>query len=70
MLYESLNHALLHHVPPDSARILDIGCGTGSLGGFLRSQKECEVVGITFAEDEARLARERLSYVIRLAEDL
>jgi len=64
LLYESLNHALLHHVPTDAARILDLGCGTGSLGGFLREQKEREIVGITFAEDEARIARQRLSHVI------
>jgi len=64
LLYESLNQALLRHVPADAARILDLGCGTGSLGGFLREQKEREIVGITFAEDEAVIARQRLNHVI------
>lgn len=40
------------------SRVLDIGCGSGSLGKYLSSQLACHVDGITYSPDEARLAQE------------
>lgn len=45
------------------SRILDIGCGTGRLGEFLRS-KGNECFGITISDEEAEIAKNRLNRVI------
>ena len=39
------------------ARVLDLGCGPGVLGQYLRQQKDCVVDGVTFSADEAALAK-------------
>ena len=44
-------------------RILDVGCGTGSLAKFL-GQKNNECYGITISKEEARLAKSRMVDVI------
>jgi SAM-dependent methyltransferase len=62
-IYDGVNHTVLSMVPPGSARILDIGCGTGVLGECLRQQKERHVAGITYSHLEAELASPRLSKV-------
>jgi SAM-dependent methyltransferase len=64
MIYESLNQAVLHSIPVKSRRILDVGCGTGSLGSELKSGNEREVIGITFSSAEADLARAQLNQVL------
>ena len=43
-------------------RVLDVGCGTGNLGKFLMGQKN-ECFGITISEQEAELARKKLTGV-------
>lgn len=40
------------------SEVLDIGCGSGSLGNHLAKNLKCRVDGITYSEEEARLARE------------
>lgn len=40
------------------SRVLDIGCGSGSLGQYLCSKLACHVDGITYSAEEARLAQE------------
>jgi len=42
-------------------RVLDVGCGWGSFSIHAASRHEVNVVGITLSEEQARLARERVS---------
>jgi 2-polyprenyl-3-methyl-5-hydroxy-6-metoxy-1,4-benzoquinol methylase len=63
-VYAGLNECVLSLVPSTACRILDVGCGTGVLGGRLRTEGERSVVGITYSQEEATLAAGRLSQVI------
>jgi len=62
--YDAINPAVYSLVPLSVARVLDIGCGSGTLGEKLRLRRECRVVGITYSQREAELASGRLSQVI------
>lgn len=42
---------------PAGSRVLDVGCGSGTLGAYLVSVKQCRVDGITYNPEEAELAR-------------
>lgn len=64
MLYGALNTTVLEKIPKTSRRILDFGCGTGMLGGALKEQMACEIVGVTFSEGEASEAAKRLDRVL------
>lgn len=50
-------------IPPHS-RVLDIGCGAGDLGQYLRTIKHCYVVGLEYSEDSLALAKEKLDKVM------
>jgi len=63
MIYDSLNAAVFARIPARATRILDIGCGAGTLGGALKERHPCEVVGVTYSNDEAESARQRLDRV-------
>jgi 2-polyprenyl-3-methyl-5-hydroxy-6-metoxy-1,4-benzoquinol methylase len=63
-IYEGVNECVFSFVPSSAVRILDIGCGTGAMGERLRLARERFVAGITYSEEEARLAQPRLSRVI------
>lgn len=39
------------------AKVLDLGCGSGGLGRYLRERRECTLDGVTLSPDEAALAR-------------
>ena len=41
------------------ARVLDVGCGWGSLAMFLAENYDVEVTGITLSKEQLRVARER-----------
>jgi len=62
-IYEGVNQAVLSVVPATAFRILDVGCGTGTFGECLREQRERYIVGITYSEQEAKLASVRLNEV-------
>lgn len=62
--YDSLNKFVFARVPRTARRILDLGCGTGTLGRALKQSTEREVVGITHSEDEAASAASHLDRVI------
>jgi SAM-dependent methyltransferase len=63
-IYEGVNECVFSFVPASAVRILDVGCGTGTMGEKLRLVRERFVAGITYSEEEARLAQPRLSRVI------
>lgn len=56
MLYEALNTPILNHLPQKPKRVLDIGCGTGQLASYIRQQYDCQIVGVTYSEEEATKA--------------
>jgi SAM-dependent methyltransferase len=64
IVYNALNKELLEHIPDHLNRVLDVGCGDGSLGVFLKSKLNVEIVGITFSEKEALIARTKINTVI------
>lgn len=56
LVYEAVNRAVFERVPKSAKRILDIGCGDGSLGKALKASRECHVTGVTFSSEEAARA--------------
>lgn len=64
MIYEAENVSLIARVPKTTKRLLDVGCGTGALGQRIKEELNCEVVGITYSEAEAKLARDRVDEVV------
>lgn len=63
--YGSINTAVVARVPRRATRLLDVGCGTGLLGRALKEERaDRAVVGITYSEAEAALARTTLDEVI------
>lgn len=53
MLYGAVNEVVLGFVPGDARTLLDLGCGTGALGGVLKRQQSVRVSGVTFSPAEA-----------------
>jgi 2-polyprenyl-3-methyl-5-hydroxy-6-metoxy-1,4-benzoquinol methylase len=64
MFYEAINQPVLSLVPDTAGRILDLGCGSGALGREIKRERECEVTGVTFSDEEAKSARECLDDVV------
>ena len=64
MLYEALNLPVVMRIPRTTTRLLDIGCGTGSLGRQIKQDIHCEVVGITSSAVEAELAAQNINRVV------
>jgi SAM-dependent methyltransferase len=55
--YRALNTQVFNYIPATSKRVLDIGCGTGSMGKALKqTRSEIKVVGITYSKQEAEEA--------------
>jgi 2-polyprenyl-3-methyl-5-hydroxy-6-metoxy-1,4-benzoquinol methylase len=64
MIYTSINQKVFQQIPHQSKRILDIGCGSGGLGLAIKQNLNCEVIGITYSEDESHVASQYLDTVI------
>lgn len=62
--YSGLNTVVLNSIPPTAKRILDLGCGTGALGKWIKARQACNISGITYSESEAHKAREVLDTVL------
>lgn len=62
--YGALNRPLLAAIATSSRRILDVGCGTGSLGRELKTRQTAEVIGVTYSSREAEMARQHLDRVV------
>jgi 2-polyprenyl-3-methyl-5-hydroxy-6-metoxy-1,4-benzoquinol methylase len=48
---------------PTGARVLDVGCGAGALGAWLKKNKDCKVTGIEGHPKGAAIARKQLDQV-------
>ena len=44
-------------------KILDLGCGTGLTGKYLKSFISCEITGVTYSNEEAEKASKHLDKV-------
>ncbi|MCG5547933.1 SAM-dependent methyltransferase [Halorhodospira halochloris] len=55
-----LNHIRRKLLVRDGERVLDIGCGWGSMAINLARNHDVEVVGLTLSEEQQELARERV----------
>lgn len=64
LIYKAVNQPVLLRVPKTTKRVLDIGCGTGSLGKKIKQYINCEVVGITYSKLEEEGASKCLDRVI------
>jgi SAM-dependent methyltransferase len=62
--YEALNRPVLEAVPTAARAILDVGCGTGSLGRALKARQPARVVGLTYSASEAERAADALDHVV------
>lgn len=60
---KNINRIAVEQVPLDSF-VLDMGCATGFIGEYLIKNKNCQVIGVELDEEEATLAKKRLSGVV------
>ena len=71
-VYEDINLTILKHLESmRGLQILDVGCGSGTLGRLLKENGNY-VEGITISEEEAQIAGEKLDnlYVLDIENDL
>lgn len=54
------------YIPSTARRVLDVGCGAGTMGAVLKEQTGAEVVGIEVFDEAADIAEGRLDAVLRL----
>ena len=57
---------MLPFVPQGAQVVLDVGCGRGGFGAFLKSQRKLEVHGVELNAEAAQHARQRLDRVFEL----
>jgi len=62
--YNALNGPVLDVIPTSAQRVLDLGCGTGSLGRAIKARQIVEVTGVTYSNTEAEMACHHLDRVI------
>jgi 2-polyprenyl-3-methyl-5-hydroxy-6-metoxy-1,4-benzoquinol methylase len=52
-------------IPETARRVLDVGCGAGTMGAALKAETGAEVVGIELFAEAAEIAERRLDAVVR-----
>ncbi len=62
--YDAINWELIKHIPESASRILDVGCGTGLGGKYIKSRQTAEVIGLTYSNDESLIANQNLDSTI------
>lgn len=64
--YTNVNHTLLEALPRGAARVLEIGCGAGALGGRYLSaiNKDCDYWGVEYVAEVAERAKGVLKTVL------
>lgn len=63
-VYDAVNQPVFDLVPRTARRILDVGCGSGTLGREIKKLRECEIIGLTHSETEVALASENIDRVL------
>lgn len=63
-VYGGVNAPVAGLIPADRRRVLDLGCGDGSFGRWLKQQGSDWVTGVTIQDEEARRAASGLDEVI------
>lgn len=53
---------VVRHIKPKT-RVLDVGCGVGAFGGWLKKNHKCSVDGIEFHPDAVKESKKRLDRV-------
>jgi SAM-dependent methyltransferase len=64
IVHSAVNLSVLVRIPPQTRRVLDVGCGNGALGLAIKARHPTEVIGITFSREEAALARSVLDEIV------
>ncbi|MFY8187686.1 MAG: class I SAM-dependent methyltransferase [Flavobacterium sp.] len=54
--YNNIRTEMLDFLPPNSKKILDVGCGQGSFASVIKEMQGAEVWGIEYMESEAKVA--------------
>lgn len=62
--YRSERREMAQYVPLTTARLLDVGCGAGDFGRFLKGQGVSHVAGVELVERAWTLAQEALDEVV------
>ncbi len=55
---------MLGYIPQKSHTILDVGCGAGGFGQFLKAQRPVEVWGVELNERAASVAAQKLDHIV------
>lgn len=58
--YTKVRHEMAKYLPSHAKVVIDIGCGNGAFGQFLKENKEIEIWGIEYMDNEAQIAKENL----------
>lgn len=61
---ERTSLSVLASLVHDNATVLDLGCGSGALGQYLKETRQCTSDGLTWSEAEAQHARPHYRHVV------
>ncbi len=64
MIYGSVNPPVFSRLPREAGRILDVGCGDGTLARAIRDEWPAAITGITHSPAEAERAEEVMERVL------
>lgn len=62
--YLNIRKEMIHYIPLHSKKILDIGCGEGNFGAFLKNERKVEVWGVEYEKTRASVASSKLDKVL------
>lgn len=62
--FENVRHEMIDLMPPNTSTILDVGCGKGNFGAFIKSKFQIKVWGIELMEVPGQIARKKLDKVL------